>query len=171
MTPEELQSYLHNHIPLSAAMQVRVDAVSDDHVLLSAPLAPNINHRDTVFGGSASALAILSAWSLLHVRMRKSGVVARLVIQSNRMDYLKPVAGAFAARSSLAGRAMAGLSAIARTSGQGARRGRCRPPRRRHLGRSLRGRVCRPWLRQRLTSASARRLIPSGSSGSRCGAR
>ncbi|MHA4730072.1 thioesterase domain-containing protein [Ensifer adhaerens] len=102
MTPEELQSYLHNHIPLSAAMQVRADAVGDDHVLLSAPLAPNINHRDTVFGGSASALAILSAWSLLHVRMRKSGVAARLVIQSNRMDYLKPVAGAFAARSSLA---------------------------------------------------------------------
>ncbi|MBD9495588.1 thioesterase domain-containing protein [Ensifer sp. ENS01] len=102
MPPEELQSYLHNHIPLSAAMQVRVDAVSDDHVLLSAPLAPNINHRDTVFGGSASALSILSAWSLLHVRMRKSGVVARLVIQSNRMDYLKPVTGAFAARSSLA---------------------------------------------------------------------
>lgn len=101
MTPEELQSYLHNHISLSAAMQVRVDAVSDDHVLLSAPLAPNINYRDTVFGGSASALAILSAWSLLHVRMRKSGVAARLVIQSNRMDYLKPVAGAFAARSSL----------------------------------------------------------------------
>ena len=102
MTPEELQSYLHNHIPLSAAMQVRVDAVCDDHVLLSAPLAPNINHRDTVFGGSASALAILSAWSLLHVRLRQRGVAARLVIQSNRMDYLKPVAGAFSARSSLA---------------------------------------------------------------------
>ncbi|MGF6256323.1 thioesterase domain-containing protein [Ensifer sp. LBL] len=102
MTPEELQAYLHNHIPLSAAMQVRVDAATGDHVLLSAPLAPNINHRETVFGGSASALAILSAWSLLHVRLRQSGVAARLVIQSNRMDYLKPVAGAFSARSSLA---------------------------------------------------------------------
>ncbi|MFK0273809.1 thioesterase domain-containing protein [Ensifer sp. NPDC090286] len=102
MTPEELQVYLHSHIPLSAAMQVRVDTVADDHVLLSAPLAPNINHRETVFGGSASALAILSAWSLLHVRLRQSGVAARLVIQSNRMDYLKPVAGAFSARSSLA---------------------------------------------------------------------
>lgn len=102
MTPEELQAYLHNHIPLSAAMQVRVDAATGDHVLLSAPLAPNINHRETVFGGSASAIAILSAWSLLHVRLRQSGVAARLVIQSNRMDYLKPVAGAFSARSSLA---------------------------------------------------------------------
>lgn len=102
MTPLELQAYLHAHIPLSAAMQVRVDAVTDEHVLLSAPLTPNINHRETVFGGSASALTILSAWSLLHVRLRKSGVAARLVIQSNRMEYLKPVAGAFSARSSLA---------------------------------------------------------------------
>lgn len=102
MTPQELQTYLHAHIPLSAAMEVHVDAVTDEHVLLTAPLAPNINHRETVFGGSASALSILSAWSLLHVRLRASGVAARLVIQSNRMDYLKPVAGAFAARSSLA---------------------------------------------------------------------
>ncbi len=102
MTPQDLQTYLHAHIPLSAAMQVHVEEVAEDHILLSAPLAPNINHRETVFGGSASALSILSAWSLLHVRLRKSGVAARLVIQSNRMDYLKPVAGAFSARSSLA---------------------------------------------------------------------
>lgn len=101
MTPQELQAYLHAHIPLSAAMQVQVDAVSEDHVLLTAPLAPNINHRETVFGGSASALSILAAWSLLHVRMRASGMAARLVIQSNRMDYLKPIAGPFSAHSSL----------------------------------------------------------------------
>lgn len=101
MTPSELQEYLHTHIPLSAAMQVEVAAVDFEHVLLRAPLAPNINHRETVFGGSASALSILSAWSLLHVRLRLSGVGSRLVIQSSRMDYLKPVAGSFSARSSL----------------------------------------------------------------------
>lgn len=101
MTPPELEAYLHTHIPLSAAMQVEVAAVECEHVLLRAPLAPNINHRDTVFGGSASALSILSAWSLLHVRLRASGVASRLVIQSNRMDYLRPIVGSFSARSSL----------------------------------------------------------------------
>ncbi|RYE53550.1 MAG: hypothetical protein EOP18_08925, partial [Rhizobiaceae bacterium] len=50
-------------------MQVRVVAASVERVTLSAPLAPNINHRATVFGGSASAVAILSAWSLLHLRL------------------------------------------------------------------------------------------------------
>ena len=102
MTAAELQAYLHAHIPLSAAMQVSVLAVDADGVTLAAPLAPNINHRDTVFGGSASAVAILAAWSLLHTRMRAEGIAARLVIQGNTMDYELPMAGEFTARSSLA---------------------------------------------------------------------
>jgi len=101
MDARELQDYLHAHIPLSAAMQVSVRAVQSDGVMLAAPLAPNINHRETVFGGSASAVAILSAWSLLHTRMLADGVQARLVIQSNAMDYDKPIFGEFTARSSL----------------------------------------------------------------------
>jgi thioesterase domain-containing protein len=56
----ELERYLHQHIPLSEAMQVSVVEVHPEHVVLSAPLAPNINHRETVFGGSASAVAILA---------------------------------------------------------------------------------------------------------------
>ena len=101
MDARELQDYLHAHIPLSAAMQVAVVAVEASGVTLAAPLAPNINHRDTVFGGSASAVAILAAWSLLHTRMRAEGVAARLVIQNNAMDYLLPIAGDFTARSAL----------------------------------------------------------------------
>ena len=102
MDARELEDYLHAHIPLSAAMQVAVVAVEASGVTLAAPLAPNINHRDTVFGGSASAVAILAAWSLLHTRVRAEGVAARLVIQSNAMEYLLPIAGDFTARSALA---------------------------------------------------------------------
>ena len=102
MDAPELQAYLHAHIPLSAAMQVSVRAVDADGVTLAAPLAPNINHRETVFGGSASAVGILAAWSLLHTRMRAEGLHARLVIQSNSMDYDKPIFGDFTARSALA---------------------------------------------------------------------
>jgi len=102
MDAHELEAYLHAHIPLSAAMQVSVRAVDADAVTLAAPLAPNINHRETVFGGSASALGILAAWSLLHTRMRAEGLHARLVIQSNAMDYDRPIFGDFTARSALA---------------------------------------------------------------------
>ena len=97
-----LQQYLHDHIPLSKAMQVSVLAASDDGVTLGAPLAPNINHRDTVFGGSSSAVAILAAWSLLHTRLASSGLSCRLVIQRNTMDYERPIEGDFTARSFVA---------------------------------------------------------------------
>jgi len=102
MSPRELEQYLHDHIPLSKAMAVSVEQAGDDSVVLAAPLAPNINHRDTVFGGSASAVAILAAWSLLHLRLRSAGLASRLVIQRNTMDYEHPIAGGFTARSSLA---------------------------------------------------------------------
>ena len=101
MTPAELERYLHEHIPLSRAMQITVVAADDTQVELTAPLAPNINHRDTVFGGSASAIAILAAWSLVHTRLARSGRHARLVIQRNTMAYDEPVAGAFGARSAV----------------------------------------------------------------------
>ncbi len=101
MLPSKLERYLHKHIPLSQAMGVSVVSVDTDTVVLRAPLGPNINHRETVFGGSASALAILAAWSLLHIRLRAEGIDARLVIQRNTMEYEQPIFGEFMARSSL----------------------------------------------------------------------
>jgi thioesterase domain-containing protein len=100
LNERELQDYLHTHIPLSRAMQVEVVKASVEAVQLSAPLAPNINHRETVFGGSASALAILSAWALLHVKLQAEGIACRLVIQRNSMQYDLPVLGRFEARAS-----------------------------------------------------------------------
>jgi thioesterase domain-containing protein len=99
--PLELEQHLHVWIPLSRAMAVRVLSITDDAVVLQAPLAPNINHRETVFGGSAVALAILAAWSLLHVRLQAAGTMARLVIQRNTMEYRHPIIGEFTARAVL----------------------------------------------------------------------
>jgi thioesterase domain-containing protein len=99
MTPQALQDYLYAHIPLSKAMAVGVKTATPQGVLLSAPLAPNINHRDTVFGGSASTLAILSAWALLHLSMLDAGIKARLVIQKNSMSYDLPMPGEFSAEA------------------------------------------------------------------------
>lgn len=97
MILRELEKYLHDHIPLGRAMGVEVIEADHDSVKLSAPLAPNINHRETVFGGSASAVAILAAWTLLHVRLKQVGLGSRIVIQRNIMSYERPIAGKFVA--------------------------------------------------------------------------
>jgi thioesterase domain-containing protein len=101
VTPVELEQYLHAHIPLSKAMQVSVLDVQPDYVTLSAPLPPNINHRETVFGGSAAAVAVLAAWSLVHTRLVAAGLPSRLVIQRNTMQFAMPISGTFTARSFL----------------------------------------------------------------------
>ena len=102
MTPLELEQYLHRHIPLSLAMQVSVLEVQRYQVVLAAPLEPNINHRDTVFGGSATAVAVLAAWSLVHTRLVDAGFPSRLVIQRNSMTFSLPMTTGFIAKSSLA---------------------------------------------------------------------
>lgn len=102
MQSDELEQYLHQHIPLSQAMEVSVASVDADVVVLRAPLAPNKNHRDTVFGGSASALAMLACWSLLRARLLNQEIDSRLVIQRNTMDFERPIVGDFTARATLA---------------------------------------------------------------------
>lgn len=92
-----LERYLHEQIPLSAAMGVRVRTATAEQVRLAAPLGPNVNHNETVFGGSAAALATLSAWALLHLRIARTGVRARVVIQRSSMEYEQPIPGDFEA--------------------------------------------------------------------------
>jgi thioesterase domain-containing protein len=97
-SPElEIEQYLHRHIPMSAAMGIRVLLATERRVELAAPLAPNINHQSTVFGGSASAVATLSAWTLVHVGLRYANVEATTVIQRNVMSYEEPIHGDFKA--------------------------------------------------------------------------
>ncbi len=97
-SPElEIEQYLHRHIPLSAAMGVHLKIATPGRVELRAPLAPNINHHETVFGGSACALATLSAWTLVHIGLRHANVDATTVIQRNVMSYEEPIHGDFSA--------------------------------------------------------------------------
>jgi thioesterase domain-containing protein len=101
MTLETLTAYLHEHIPLTRALAVAAAAWDGRTLRLTAPLAPNLNHRGTAFGGSLSALAILSGWGALYLALgaRASGV--RLVIQRSALSFDAPADGDFAASSTL----------------------------------------------------------------------
>lgn len=92
-SPEKiLESYLRQHIPITAAMGVKVEQVSENGIVLSAPFAPNINHKKTVFGGSLHAVATLACWSLLHMQLNEE---IQIVISKSEIAYLAPVASDF----------------------------------------------------------------------------
>lgn len=97
MTANELESYLHEHIPLTAAMALAVRRCDTAGIVLAAPLPPNSNHRGTVFGGSLASLATLAAWAVVHVGLKQAGITARVVVQSSQIEYLLPATGEFVA--------------------------------------------------------------------------
>ena len=105
MERDDLEIYLHEQIPLTKAMGVSVRSIADGSVTLAAPLAPNINHKSTVFGGSASALCILAAWSTLHVRLTDAGLTTEIVIHTNTMEYQRPIHGEFVATGAVSAEA------------------------------------------------------------------
>ena len=78
-------------------MQASVVSLTPESTTLSAPLDPNLNHRETAFGGSVAALAILSGWAHVHFRLRGEGFETHTVIQDSSVRYNKPIEGAFAA--------------------------------------------------------------------------
>lgn len=92
MTPAAaLERTLHGEIPLSRAMGVRVAAYDGASLKLAAPLAPNINHKCTAFGGSLYSLAVLCGWGMLHLRLAEAALHKHIVIQESNIRYLLPV--------------------------------------------------------------------------------
>ena len=102
MSPTELEQFVHRNVPLSQAMQVGVEAIDADRLVLSAPMAPNLNQHGTIFGGSAATLGVLAAWSLLHTRLMRQAVHCKLVVQRSAMEYEAPMSGTFTATATLA---------------------------------------------------------------------
>lgn len=92
-----LEAYLYEHIPLSRHLGVQVEHASSESVRLLAPLAPNLNHRKTGFGGSISAVAILAGWSILWCRLHERAGGQNIVIQKSTVDYIAPVTSDFTA--------------------------------------------------------------------------
>jgi thioesterase domain-containing protein len=93
----DLQNTLHEEIPVTQAMGLQVAWCEPSYVTLKAPLKANINHKNTVFGGSLNSLATLAAWSMLWVILREAKIEAEIVIQDSSVDYLLPVTGDFSA--------------------------------------------------------------------------
>lgn len=97
MLTQQLQDSLYERIPLARAMGVSVLRADPDGVVLQAPLAPNVNHSGTVFGGSASSVAVLAAWALVEVRLQSVGQPGRIVIRRSTMDFEQPIVADFTA--------------------------------------------------------------------------
>ena len=88
-----LQHVLHEEIPLTRAIGIKVTQCDAQQVCLSAPLEPNINHKCTAFGGSLYSIAVLCGWSFIYLQIKRHQLNGHIVIQQSEVHYALPVDG------------------------------------------------------------------------------
>ena len=87
----QIQELFYSKIPITRAMGVRVEDYDGQRLILSAPLAENVNHLGTAFGGSLNALAVLSGYGLLWLELQDTE--CHIVIRKSSISYERPVRG------------------------------------------------------------------------------
>lgn len=93
----KLETFLHEQIPLAKALGVSVVEANDLRAEVRCPLAPNINHLGTAFGGSLSAMLILAGYTWLYQAMESRGFKCHVILRRSEVDYREPVDHDFAA--------------------------------------------------------------------------
>ena len=97
--PYDLEAFLARHVPITRAMGLRLGEYGPGGIVLTAPLAPNVNDKGIAFGGSIASLMSLAGWALTDFILREDGVEgAEVVIARTSIEFLRPVVGPIEAR-------------------------------------------------------------------------
>jgi|SRR5947209_8581215 len=85
----EAEKFLHEQIPITRAMGLRVVANDENGFVVEAPVALNSNHLRTAFGGSINAVATLAAYGFLWLELNEAAV--HVVVAKSSIEFLRPV--------------------------------------------------------------------------------
>src|SRR6476660_5354806 len=83
------EKFLHEQIPITRAMGLRVTAGDESGFVIEAPVALNSNHLRTAFGGSINAVATLAAYGFLWLELNDAA--AHVVVAESSIRFLRPV--------------------------------------------------------------------------------
>jgi thioesterase domain-containing protein len=83
------EEFLHQQIPITRAMGLRVLVSDEDGFAVEAPVALNSNHLRTAFGGSINAIATLAAYAFLWIQLHDRAV--HVVVAESSIRFLRPV--------------------------------------------------------------------------------
>ncbi len=94
---DNLSRFFEQHLPLVQQMQLGVESYDGQTLILSAPLAPNINDKLTAFGGSLYNVAVMSCWGMTFLKTQEHGIVCNQVVTRANIAYKRPVKGSLRA--------------------------------------------------------------------------
>lgn len=90
-----LQDLMHEQIPVTRTMGLQVSRCDAAGLVLHVPLAPNVNHEGTVFGGTQYSAAAAAGWALLHWQLEERGLSGHIVIYHGQITYREPMTADF----------------------------------------------------------------------------
>ena len=88
---EALQQAYQTLIPISQHMGIQAVSYDGQCLRVTAPLANNINHQQSAFGGSLFSLVALAGWGLLQLKITELGLDCTTVIAGGEVGYQVPV--------------------------------------------------------------------------------
>ncbi|MFW3441869.1 thioesterase domain-containing protein [Aliarcobacter butzleri] len=87
-----LENKLHNEIPLTKFMDLKITKYDEKELITIAPLNKNINDKGTAFGGSLATLTIISGWSICWLISKELEINSEnIVVIKNEHSYRTPV--------------------------------------------------------------------------------
>ncbi|HEY9030499.1 MAG TPA: YiiD C-terminal domain-containing protein [Kangiella sp.] len=102
MEAAELQQLLYKEIPITQALQIKVDNLTSNSIQVSAPFEANKNIHNTAFAGSIYTTATLAGWSLVTHLVQQRQRLGSVVLASATIRYSKPINGDIVASCKIA---------------------------------------------------------------------
>lgn len=90
---QKLKDFFVEHLPITQFMGLEVESYDGEQLVLSAPLGPNINDKQTAFGGSLYNAAVMACWGFAYLKTQEKGLVCNQVVAGGEVKYLAPVTG------------------------------------------------------------------------------
>lgn len=91
MNATALEKFLHEQIPISKAMGVKILSADKTKVEVFGPLEANRNHLGTAFGGSLNALLVLAGYSWIFNALETEGHHCHILLKTGHTEYFHPV--------------------------------------------------------------------------------
>ena len=91
MTVAEAQDYIYTNIPITKAMGMKIEKLSNNEVQLSLPIDKNINHRGSAFGESIDSLFLTTGWAFIRFLIDHYTPTPIIVGSRGETSFIKPV--------------------------------------------------------------------------------
>ena len=88
---KELQQMIRQEIPLCDAMDLIVDELTENKIVISAPMAANRNNHGSFFAGSIYSLSAITGWGLLTNYAHSHFIGSGVVVRKASVDYFHPI--------------------------------------------------------------------------------